>query len=645
MIKKEVFAAALLILILVQTGKALEENYNNYTSLDLNVKVSTNLEINKKTSSGVIEYLYATVELFPRTSPEQQIIRQEVTTNPEAVVRKQDGEIKIEWEKLDAKNANYSIDSDIKTYNRIRQITRTIDFPIQKLDPELKVYTNETGYIDINEAIRNKATEIAEGETDLYITSYKVGEWVRKNTKYDLNTLTANAVQKSSWVLENKEGVCDEITNLFISMMRSLGIPARFVSGVVYSNIAYSFENHGWAEIYLPEYGWVPFDVTFGEYGWLDPSHVKMSESLDSGEAAITYNWGSRNAEPTMGTINIDTTLKQKTGKTQNLARIEARAIEPEVGFGSHVILELTAENLQDYYLPLSISITKAPMLVEKESTIHTLLRPEEKKKFYWRIEVPENLDPNYIYTAGIEAESPFAEKTETTIRYGQGFKKYTKEWAEETYKLLNERESKITFTNLELDCKTDKEKYLSIQTANITCTVNNLGNKNIDKINLCAEKECKEISTRIAEQKEIGFEIEIDKRKNVTITAETEKYIKEQRIDLNVTETPQVKIISYEPEIMNYKGNANMTIKLFTKAKAKDITIELKNIGEIKLEELEGIYPVSLTVKGKQLRDGLNVKMSYRNEKGELFITQEKFDITIKDIPWYARILNFIGI
>ena len=59
---------------------------------------------------------------------------------------------------------------------------------------------------------------------DLFIVVYKLAEWVKTNVNYDLSTLTASVSQKASWVLDNKEGVCDEITNLFIALSRALGI-------------------------------------------------------------------------------------------------------------------------------------------------------------------------------------------------------------------------------------------------------------------------------------------------------------------------------------------------------------------------------------------------------------------------------------
>ncbi len=634
------------ILILGQIALAAEDNYNKYTSLQINTKISTTIDLNKKSSKGMIEYLQTDLQLFPRTTPEQQIIRQDIKGEPKASVQKGDTEIKIEWRDVEEDNISYSIDSDVRTYNQVRRIGRKIDFPIQNLNTELKIYTMPTEYIDTNGEIKEKAAEIAEGETDLYITTYKVGEWVRRNIKYDLNTLTATAVQKSSWVMANKDGVCDEITNLFISMMRSLGVPARFVSGVVYSNVANGFENHGWSEVYLPEYGWVPFDVTFGEYGWVDPSHVKMDESRDSGEAAVTYSWRARNEDFLARPLKIETKVIKKEGQVDKLARLEAKPIEQDVGFGSYMVLEVVAENLQDYYLPLTFAITKAPELVRKDPAAYTLLKPKEKKRFYWIVKIPENLNENYIYATDIEVKGDFAEAAKSQIRYGQGFKKYSKEWAAETYEMLDEREQKILFTNIDMNCSTNKDKYLSTENAEIKCIIRNLGNKNLDNIRVCAGETCKETGLSIAQEEEIPFEVELKKSETLTITAETEKNVKEQSVQLNVKEIPEVKIISYEPETIRYDESRNLVLKILSKTKAKDIEIRIDSIGEVTLEELEGIYIVNVPIKGKQVRKGtINAKIKYKSEKGEEFSRKETLGITVKGLPWYARLLNKIGI
>jgi transglutaminase-like putative cysteine protease len=93
-------------------------------------------------------------------------------------------------------------------------------------------YTSPSEKIDINDDIKKQAEKLAAGEDDLYVVVFKLADWVNSNIAYNLSSATSEATLPSSWVLANKYGVCDELSNLFISMCRSLGIPARFVSGI-----------------------------------------------------------------------------------------------------------------------------------------------------------------------------------------------------------------------------------------------------------------------------------------------------------------------------------------------------------------------------------------------------------------------------
>ena len=60
------------------------------------------------------------------------------------------------------------------------------------------------------------------------------------------------------------KGNCTDFHSLFISMGRSLGIPARFVIGAsIPQEPAGEIPGyHCWAEFYSPEYGWVPVDAS-----------------------------------------------------------------------------------------------------------------------------------------------------------------------------------------------------------------------------------------------------------------------------------------------------------------------------------------------------------------------------------------------
>ena len=65
--------------------------------------------------------------------------------------------------------------------------------------------------------------------------------------------------------LDSGAGVCQDFTHLMIGMARALGIPARYVSGLIHPE-AERFrgftQTHAWCELLFPSAGWVGFDPT-----------------------------------------------------------------------------------------------------------------------------------------------------------------------------------------------------------------------------------------------------------------------------------------------------------------------------------------------------------------------------------------------
>jgi transglutaminase-like putative cysteine protease len=74
------------------------------------------------------------------------------------------------------------------------------------------------------------------------------------------------SIQRPSETLATKSGSCRDFATLMIEACRSLGLPARFVSG--YSSTedipAALGSTHAWTEVYLPGAGWKGFDSTGG---------------------------------------------------------------------------------------------------------------------------------------------------------------------------------------------------------------------------------------------------------------------------------------------------------------------------------------------------------------------------------------------
>lgn len=75
-------------------------------------------------------------------------------------------------------------------------------------------------------------------------------------------------IQGPAETLQRGSGTCRDFTELMIEALRSLGLPARFVSGYLYVPERDRHEVHGggsthaWVQVYLPGAGWIDIDPT-----------------------------------------------------------------------------------------------------------------------------------------------------------------------------------------------------------------------------------------------------------------------------------------------------------------------------------------------------------------------------------------------
>lgn len=72
------------------------------------------------------------------------------------------------------------------------------------------------------------------------------------------------------FLFDAQEGYCDYYSSAMVVMLRSIGIPARYVRGYIQpakEEGAYRVlesDGHAWPEVYFPQYGWIEFEPTGG---------------------------------------------------------------------------------------------------------------------------------------------------------------------------------------------------------------------------------------------------------------------------------------------------------------------------------------------------------------------------------------------
>lgn len=120
---------------------------------------------------------------------------------------------------------------------------------------------------NISEEIKEYAAVSFQPERSLYEASYELMQ--RIFTDFDFVPGFTNIATPLKEVMTAKKGVCQDFAQIAIACVRSMGLPARYVSGYIETlppkgkeKLIGTDASHAWFSVYIPTYGWVDFDPT-----------------------------------------------------------------------------------------------------------------------------------------------------------------------------------------------------------------------------------------------------------------------------------------------------------------------------------------------------------------------------------------------
>ena len=149
------------------------------------------------------------------------------------------------WEEVAACFRDPVLPSDVSPYEFC------FDSPLVRLAPPYAEYARESF---------PPGTPLLDGVRDL------MGR-IHGGFRYDnVATTTATPLEE---VWAKRHGVCQDFAHVAIACLRSLGLPARYVSGYLRTYPAAGSQrmigadaSHAWFSVYCPDTGWVDFDPT-----------------------------------------------------------------------------------------------------------------------------------------------------------------------------------------------------------------------------------------------------------------------------------------------------------------------------------------------------------------------------------------------
>lgn len=636
-----------LIVFLLLIPGTLAATLYNADSLEAEVKVFGEFTLEPEQTDYQVSEAKARLFLIPLKDYRQQAI------SVDSVGKVQDTEVSFYYEKPAAGVLQYGFSAVMSTVDKQIGITEKLPYPFPKLTG-FDEYLQPSDIIDSsNPAIVYQASRLAEGKDDLFDVAFTLAQWTEENIQYNLSSLTSEASLPASWVLEKRIGVCDEMTSLFIAMARSLGIPARFVKGVSYTESAIFDRNwlpHGWAEVYFPGIGWVSFDPTFGEYGFIDVTHIKLRDTADPGKPDITFEILGYNTNIIPGKILSDVSIRKKGRDIEPVVTFTTTPLREQVTFGSYNLLSVDVKNNRDHYLATTLTLAAPPelRLVGRDKKA-ILLNPGEEKKVNWVVQVPETLEEKYKYTF------PYKIFTERNLSAeGQFTSDVTGSYfsLDEVKRLAQDEKPATYLKELSINCDypTEIDRPSPWEA---TCLIKNEGNKNFNGLTICIEDQCQSTDLSINQETTISYtqttsEVGTNKVKVEITHPEIQRL---QYLDYAVFDPPSLNLTISVPQEVNYRDHFDLLITLtknsYTPPENIHAVVQNSNFRqEVSISQLPDsqqiVVPVDST--GFSFSESLTMTITWTDHRGKEYRQLETVTIMVKPQSFWDKVIMVLN-
>lgn len=647
--KKGLFVVFALLLIFL-SAPALALWYYDAESVVVDLDISSSIRVHRDAGSSM-SHLAANVSFLPLDDPSQSVLSLEVAPPP----YDQDDMIVFRWEEPVPSDPGFDIKARVKTSNTFQRVPKIL-FPYKGFSDDVAKFLEPADIIDSDDPrVVSKASELAAGETDYYSVVFRIADWTKENVDYDLSTLNQKTSQKASWVLARKDGVCDEITSLFIALLRAVGIPAKFVSGIAYTESPEFPRNwgaHGWAEVYFPGVGWVPYDVTYGQYGFTDPTHVKLKESFDAGESDVSYEWLGSGVEISANPISVSADLVSHLGFVPDRMDISLDMLQDEVGIGSYNVVEATVQNRLDSYVSSFLYLARINELeVEGNNYKSIMLAPGETRTFYWLVKVIDSLSDGYTYTFPMTVANLRNTSADSGFIVVPGATVFSRMEMEQVIDAAVQEEKKVYSKKIDISCSRENETYYVYDDPVIGCVATNTGNFPFRALEFCFSDECRTADLAISQSKAFSYTLHSPDAgvNKIAFSVEGDEVSKSFFYDLDVLDEPDVTIDDIEYPAHLRFGRPYVvafTLKKSSSSVPQDVVLELDAAGltkSVEVAELAGDKKFIFNLDSGDLStDGnrFTISVVWEDLNGRTYTEREEFGISLVDVTFGQRLV-----
>lgn len=310
----------------------------------------------------------------------------------------------------DFDTSGWSFDCTVSSDRLIYFIDENPVFPYHRSDLPVNIlpYLESDLLIDSTSELSARASELVVGTSDYLSAVIKLAEGVYESVTYSFTEPFVGDSLSGSSTLLSELGVCDEFAILFMSLARSVGIPCRYVTGYSFGNVLglSDFGPHAWVEVFVPGHGWVGVDPTYGQFGWIDASHVGMVESWNVSDNYISTSYVVQSSigsdglsvsnelpeymQTSFGSQSSGFSIRSEENESY-LFDVDLSFSDDQVASGDYVLVNFTITNPTNSFVPLSYSLISTPQveLINASVWRGVLLEPLSTISHYTVLKMP----------------------------------------------------------------------------------------------------------------------------------------------------------------------------------------------------------------------------------------------------------------
>lgn len=268
---------------------------------------------------------YGEARLTPRDLPSQTVLSHKLVIDPEVPVSSYDDHFgnRVDFFSVPFRHRHLAVSNQmIVRTHPVARPEAALELSVQEARQILgSALTDVFDYLQPTPVVETGREAVAwarkylAGGRPLGTALHELNEAIHREFAYESGSTENSTPLATVW--KQRRGVCQDFAHIGLSILRTAGLPARYVCGYIEAEapggrgrLTGAVATHAWIEVLVPGMTWVAFDPTNRQ--WIDERYV-----------AVSFGRDFRDATPLRGTfkgsggqaMRVRVTMKRRNGK------------------------------------------------------------------------------------------------------------------------------------------------------------------------------------------------------------------------------------------------------------------------------------------------------------------------------------------